>query len=300
MKADSALLLILSSSFSPFERTFVEKIQNTKSELLETAIGIAREAGALLLDYYRRGVRVEYKGEVDIVTEADRASEKLIVEKLRQHFPDHAVVAEEGGGHDGASGYRWFIDPLDGTTNFAHTFPMFCVSMAVERDGDLLAGVIFDPTHDELFTAEKGCGARLNNQPIHVSRVNRLEEALVSTGFPSKKRHKNANIHYYHQISMRSHGVRRAGSAALDLAYLAAGRLDGFWEFNLHPWDFAAGTLIVEEAGGTVTEMNGRPHHADSPNTAGSNGLLHAQLLEAFQEIAAGKYRAALPEIKPL
>jgi myo-inositol-1(or 4)-monophosphatase len=278
----------------------VEKIQNTKTELLATAIRIAREAGALLLDYYRRGVRVEYKGEVDIVTEADRASEQLIIEKLRQHFPDHAVVAEEGGGHSGASAYRWFIDPLDGTTNFAHTFPMFCVSMAVEREGELLAGVIFDPTRDELFTAERGSGARLNNQPIRVSRVSRLEEALVATGFPSKKRHKNANIHYYHQISMRSHGVRRAGSAALDLAYLAAGRLDGFWEFNLHPWDFAAGRLMVEEAGGKVTDMNGQPHRMDSAHTAGSNGLLHAQLLEAFQEIAAGKYRAELPEIGPL
>jgi myo-inositol-1(or 4)-monophosphatase len=278
----------------------VEKIQNTKTELLAAAIGIAREAGALLLDYYRRGVRVEYKGEVDIVTDADRASEKLIVGQLRQNFPDHAVVAEEGGGHAGASGYRWFIDPLDGTTNFAHTFPMFCVSMAVERDGELLAGVIFDPTHDELFTAEKGGGARLNNHPIHVSQVSRLEEALVATGFPSKKRHKNGNIHYYHQLSMRSHGVRRAGSAALDLAYLAAGRLDCFWEFNLHPWDFAAGKLMVEEAGGKVTEMNGRPHYVDSAQTAGSNGLLHAQLLEAFEEIAAGKYRAELPEIAPL
>jgi myo-inositol-1(or 4)-monophosphatase len=298
MKAASAHFL--SSSFSPFERVLMEKIQNTKTELLETAIRIAREAGALLLDYYRRGVRVEYKGEVDIVTDADRASEKMIVEKLRKHFPDHAVVAEEGGGHDGASGYRWFIDPLDGTTNFAHTFPMFCVSMAVERDGELLAGVIFDPTHDELFTAEKGSGARLNNQPIHVSRVNRLDEALVATGFPSKKRHKNANIHYYHQISMRSHGVRRAGSAALDLAFLAAGRLDCFWEFNLHSWDFAAGKLIVEEAGGIVTDMSGQPHRMDSPHTAGSNGLLHAQLLEAFQEIAAGKYRAELPKISPL
>jgi myo-inositol-1(or 4)-monophosphatase len=299
MKAASARLFTYCLPASLFESTLVEKIQNAGTELLQTATRIAREAGALLLDYSRRGVRVEYKGEVDIVTDADRASEKLIVENLRQHFPDHAVVAEEGGGHAGASGYRWYIDPLDGTTNFAHTFPMFCVSMAVERDGELLAGVIFDPTHDELFTAEKGTGAFLNNRPIHVSHVSRLEEALVATGFPSKKRHKNANIHYYHQISMRSHGVRRAGSAALDLAYLAAGRLDCFWEFNLHPWDFAAGKLIVAEAGGIVTDMNGQPHHMESPHTAGSNGLLHAQLLEAFQEIAAGNYRAELPKVNP-
>jgi myo-inositol-1(or 4)-monophosphatase len=267
------------------------------TEILETASRIAREAGALLLPYYHRGVPVEYKGEVDIVTEADRASESLIVKRLGEHFPDHAVVAEEGGGHSGLSPYRWYIDPLDGTTNFAHTFPMFCVSMALEKNGELIAGVIYDPAHDELFSAEQGGGARLNGAPIRTSKVAHLEEALVATGFPSKKRHKNPNIHFYHQINLRSHGVRRAGSAALDLAYLAAGRLDCFWEFNLHSWDVGAGKLIVQESGGKVTDMQGQPHHMDSPNIAASNGLLHTQLLAAFQEIFSGSYRVQLPEM---
>ena len=267
------------------------------SHFVETAAAIAREAGALLLPYFRRGVQVEYKGEVDIVTEADRASEGLIVRRLAEHFPDHAVVAEEGGGCSGKTGYRWFIDPLDGTTNFAHGFPMFCVSMGLEKDGEMIAGVIYHPVHDELFAAEKGSGAQLNGQPIRVSAVKRLEESLVATGFPSKKRHKNINIHFYHQISMRTHGVRRPGAAALDLAYVAAGRLDGFWEFHLHSWDVAAGKLLVAEAGGRVTDMKGQPHLLDSADIAASNGVLHPQLLEAFAEIFAGKFRVKLPEV---
>lgn len=267
-------------------------------QILETTVGIAREAGALLLPYYHRRVKVEYKGEVDIVTEADRASEALILKRLTEHFPDHAVVAEEGGSHPGDSAYRWYIDPLDGTTNFAHSFPMFCVSMGLEKDGEIILGVIYDPLHEELFSAEKGSGARLNNKEIHVSTVGRLEESLPATGFPSKKRHKNANIHFYHQISMRTHGVRRAGSAALDLAYVASGRLDCFWEFNLHSWDMAAGKLIVQEAGGCVTDMQGQPHLMTSTSIVASNRLLHPQLLDAFQEIFSGVYRAKLPEIE--
>ena len=267
-------------------------------DILEIAIGIAREAGALLLPYYRRRVKVEYKGEVDIVTEADRASEKLILDKLRAHFPDHAVIAEESGGHAGHSGYRWYVDPLDGTTNFAHTFPMFCVSMGLERDGEMILAVIYDPLREELFAAEKGSGAQLNDQQIHVSGVKHLEESLVATGFPSNKRHKSINIHFYHQISLRSHGVRRAGSAALDLAYVAAGRLDCFWEFNLNPWDVAAGKLIIQEAGGCVTDMKGQLHRLNSASIAASNRLLHTQLIEAFQEIFSGVYRVELPGIE--
>lgn len=268
------------------------------SQYLEAAVEIAREAGALLLPFYHRGVRIEYKADVDIVTEADRASEALIINRLNQYFPEHAIVAEEGGGHSGMSGYRWYVDPLDGTTNFAHTFPMFCVSMGLEKDGELIVGVIYDPLRDELFSAEKDAGARLNQAPLHVSRASRLEEALVATGFPSKKRHKSINIHFYHQISMRSHGVRRAGSAALDLAYVAAGRLDCFWEFHLHPWDFAAGKLIIQEAGGQVTDMHGQPHFMESSHIAASNGLLHPQLIEGFVEVFAGVYRVKLPELQ--
>jgi len=265
---------------------------------LGTAIGIAREAGALLLPYYHRRVKVEYKGEVDIVTEADRASETLIVNRLREQYPDHAVMAEESGDYCGHSVYRWYIDPLDGTTNFAHNFPVFCVSIGLERDGELILGVIYDPLREELFSAEKGRGAHLNQQQIHVSGVSQLEESLASTGFPSNKRHKSINIHFYHQISMRSHGVRRAGSAALDLAYVAAGRLDCFWEFNLHPWDMAAGKLMIQEAGGCVTDMMGQPHLLSSASIAASNRLLHLQLIEAFQEIFSGAYRVKLPVIE--
>jgi myo-inositol-1(or 4)-monophosphatase len=267
------------------------------TQYLEAAAGIAKEAGALLLPFYQRGVRVEYKGEVDLVTEADRASEALIVSRLNDYFPDHGIVAEEGGGRAGRSGFRWFVDPLDGTTNFAHTFPMFCVSMALEKDGEIIAGVVYDPLRDELFCAEKGGGARVNDEPLHVSRVTRLEESLVATGFPSNKRHKNVNIHFYYQLGMRSHGVRRAGSAALDLAYVAAGRLDCFWEFHLHAWDVAAGKLLIQEAGGQVTDMHGRPHRLESEHIAASNALLHGPLIAAFDEVYAGTYRTPLPEI---
>jgi len=267
-------------------------------DFLNQASNIARQAGDLLMPYFRRRVRVEYKGEVDLVTEADRASEKLIVGELRKRFPDHAIVAEEGGGNVGSSGYRWLIDPLDGTTNFAHSFPIFAVSMALEKDGEMIAGVIFDPTRDELFTAEKGQGAHCNGEAIRVSSISRLEEALVATGFPSRKRHKNPNIHFYHQMNMRTHGVRRPGAAAIDLAYVACGRLDCFWEFHLHPWDVAAGKLLVQEAGGCVTDTKGDAHHLDSASVLATNQSLHSQILTAFQEIFSGEYRAELPPLR--
>jgi myo-inositol-1(or 4)-monophosphatase len=259
---------------------------------------VAREAGKLLRGYFERRVRVEYKGEVDLVTEADRASEAYIVREIRRLFPDHAVVAEEGGGCAGTSGYRWYVDPLDGTTNFAHGFPIFAVSMGLEKDGEMVAGVIYDPTRDELFAAEKGSGARLNGEPFKVSTIPRIEEALVATGFPSRKRHVNPNIHFYHQMNMRTHGVRRPGAAAIDMAYVACGRLEAFWEFHLHPWDIAAGKLLVSEAGGCVTEISGQPHRMDSPSILATNGALHEQMLEAFEEIFAEKYRTELPPLR--
>ena len=266
---------------------------------LETAVEIAREAGALLAHYFERRVPFELKGEFDLVTEADRASERLVVERLRSHFPSHTIVAEEGGGHESASDYRWYVDPLDGTTNFAHGFPMFNVTMGLARAGEVIAGVIYDPVRQEMFTAERGGGAYLNNRRIHVSAAKQLSDSLASTGFPSRKRHHNVNIHFYYQLAMASHGVRRTGSAAIDLAYVAAGRLDFFWEFGLKPWDMAAGTLLVEEAGGRRSDMKGAHHTvAGSEHLLADNGALHGQVLEMFGEIFSGRFPVEMPAIR--
>jgi myo-inositol-1(or 4)-monophosphatase len=257
---------------------------------------IAREAGAVLMGFFASHIAFEYKGDVDIVTEADRASEKLIVERLHKLWPDHGIVGEEGTRSDIAADYRWYVDPLDGTTNFAHGFPVFCVSIAlVHKDEEMVAGVLYDPTRDEMFSAERGDGATLNGRPIHVSKTRKLAESLLGTGFPSHKRHLNPNIHFYHQITLRSHGVRRAGSAALDLVNVACGRYDGFWEFNLNPWDTAAGVLLVQEAGGLVTRFDGSPFRIDSREVIASNGLIHQELLTNFQEIFAGRGLEELP-----
>ncbi|MBZ5604921.1 MAG: inositol monophosphatase [Acidobacteriia bacterium] len=266
---------------------------------VETAQEIAREAGALIRQFLEKRIGFEMKGEFDLVTEADRSSERLIVERLLKHFPSHAVVAEEGGGQEGASGYRWYVDPLDGTTNFAHGFPMFNVTLALERDGELIAGVVFDPVHDEMFSAERGSGAFLNGARIHVSKAATIAQTLTATGFPSRKRHQNVNIHFYYQLAMLSHGVRRAGAAALDLAYVAAGRLDAFWEFGLNPWDMAAGVLLIREAGGVCTDMHGNPMSVRGPHLLADNGIVHGEIVALFEEIFQGKYRFAMPEMKP-
>jgi myo-inositol-1(or 4)-monophosphatase len=265
---------------------------------LETAVDIAREAGSLLANYFERRVAFELKGDFDLVTEADRASERLVIERLRSHFPQHSILAEEGGGHESPSEYRWYVDPLDGTTNFAHSFPMFNVTLGLEQAGEMIAGVIYDPVRGEMFSAERGAGAYLNNRRIKTSACKRLEDSLASTGFPSRKRHQNVNIHFYHQMAMASHGVRRTGSAALDLAYVASGRLDAFWEFGLKPWDMAAGTLIVREAGGAVSDMHGAPHNVNtSEHLLADNGSLHAPVLELFGEIFGGHFREPIPRI---
>jgi myo-inositol-1(or 4)-monophosphatase len=267
---------------------------------------IAREAGALLLDYFHQHLKIEYKGDADLVTAADRAAEGLIRDRIRQRWPAHDVLGEEQGLSDQGSDYRWYVDPLDGTTNFAHGYPVFCVSIALEyrapehqgleQKGNRIAAVIYDPTRDELFSAEPGRGAQLNGEPIHVSKTAALKECLLGTGFPSHKRHKNPNIYFYHQITLHTHGVRRAGSAALDLCNVACGRFDGFWEFNLNPWDTAAGVLIVEEAGGRVTRFDGSPVELNSRETLASNGLLHGALLREFEDIFAGRGLEVLPD----
>ncbi len=265
---------------------------------------IAREAGARLREFLAAGVETEYKGDVDLVTIADRTVEKLIRERLGEVFPGHGVYGEEGTRERLESEYRWYVDPLDGTTNFAHGFPQFCVSMGLEQrpqglkaeeDGALVAAVVYDPNRDELFTAERGRGAWLNGKRMRVSKTAELAEALVATGFPSRKRHDSPNVHFYHEFTLRSHGVRRAGSAALDLAYVACGRFDAFWEFNLNPWDTAAGLLLIEEAGGTTTDFSGGHYRLDSREILASNGLIHEELLGLFSDMFAGRGLTPIP-----
>ncbi len=273
-------------------------------EIVARVAPIALEAGALIRGYFERGVATEYKGDVDLVTEADRASEKLITERLTVAFPGHGVYGEEGVRQRIESEYRWYVDPLDGTTNFAHGFPVFCVSLGLEHratglgpdeDGELIAGVVYDPMRDELFCAEKGEGAWRNGRRVQVSTTRHLAEALLATGFPSRKRHASPNIHFYQEFTMRSHGVRRAGSAALDLAYTACGRLDGFWEFYLNPWDTAAGALLIMEAGGRITGFDGSPFRLKSSEVLASNGLIHDELTALFSDMFAGRNLSPIP-----
>jgi myo-inositol-1(or 4)-monophosphatase len=268
------------------------------------AAEIAREAGARLREFHAQGVETEYKGDVDIVTVADRTVEKLIRARLSEAFPDHGVYGEEGTRERMEGEFRWYVDPLDGTTNFAHGFPQFCVSMGLEHrpagtkageDGTLVAGVIYDPLRDELFTAERGRGAQLNGKTTKVSRTPELAEALLATGFPSRKRHASPNVHFYQEFTLRSHGVRRAGSAALDLAYVACGRMDAFWEFNLNPWDTAAGILLIEEAGGRVTDFAGERFQLKSEEILATNGLIHEELIGFFEDMFAGRNLTPIP-----
>ncbi|HXF26278.1 MAG TPA: inositol monophosphatase family protein [Bryobacteraceae bacterium] len=264
---------------------------------LDACLEIAREAGGLLSDFAQRRIGFELKGDFDLVTAADRASEKLIVERIRARFPEHSIVAEEGGGHKGSSDYCWYVDPLDGTTNFAHGFPMYNATLAVEHAGEMLAGAIFDPIRQEMFSAERGSGAYLNGERIHVSTVATIADSLVATGFPSRKRHENVNVHFYYQLAMLTHGVRRAGSAALDLAYVACGRLEAFWEFGLNPWDMAAGLLIVKEAGGACSDMDGGTAKLRGRHILADNSRVHDEILALFAEIFRGEYRFVMPEI---
>jgi myo-inositol-1(or 4)-monophosphatase len=264
-------------------------------DLISAMQAMAREAGTLLMGYFHQRVKAEYKGDADLVTIADRKSEALILERIRSQFPSHDVMGEEGTRLDTGSDYKWYVDPLDGTTNFAHGYPVFCVSLGIERRGRRVAGVVYDPTRDEMFSAELGSGARLNDAAIRVSSTTKLSECLIGTGFPSHKRHRNPNIYFYHQLTLHTHGVRRAGSAALDLCNVACGRFDGFWEFNLNPWDTAAGVLIAEEAGAKATTFSGGEFQIDSRETVATNGLIHGALLHEFAEIFAGRGLEALP-----
>jgi myo-inositol-1(or 4)-monophosphatase len=262
---------------------------------LEVAVTTAREAGAMLRVEFGRPKQISYKGEVDIVTESDRRSEELIVGRLREHFPDHAIVAEEGARDTAmAAGtrYCWHVDPLDGTTNFAHGYPCFAVSIGLAENEEPIAGAVFNPIADELFSAARGEGAYLNGKRIQVSSVERLANSLVATGFPTHHRKRSANMDYYWEYTLRSHGVRRDGSAALDLCSVACGRFDAFWEFNLNSWDTAAGIILVREAGGVVSNFAGQPYRPGGHDMLASNGHIHAEMREVASHIAGGATKA--------
>ena len=251
-------------------------------QCLETAQEAAQAAGVLLRRHAGRPRQVRHKGQfIDLVTEVDRASEQLIHRHIRRRFPDHAFLGEEHTQDESRHApYRWIVDPIDGTTNFVHGVPIFAVSIGVEERGRLVAGIVYDPMRREAFTAVAGGGARLNGRPMRVSRVRRLQDALLGTGFSPRFRQDPAPfLARFVDFQCVSHAVRRTGSAATSLAYVAAGRLDGFWESDVHPWDIAAGLLLVREAGGRVTDYRGRPATADTPHILASNGTLQRPML---------------------
>jgi myo-inositol-1(or 4)-monophosphatase len=246
----------------------------------------AARAGALLRARHRERPEVSFKGAVDLVTAVDREAEALIVGALGEAFPAHGIVAEESAARPSRDGHTWFVDPLDGTTNFAHGYPHFAVSMALARGDELIFGLVYDPVREERFTAARGEGARLNGAPIAVSGTPLLDHALLGTGFPYDRRaHVDFYLAFWRDALLRAQCVRRSGSAALDLCWLACGRLDAFWEWKLKPWDTAAGRLVVEEAGGRVTDFAGGPHRLTGDETAASNGILHAPLLDMLADV---------------
>ncbi|GMR04741.1 MAG: inositol monophosphatase family protein [Thermodesulfobacteriota bacterium] len=255
-------------------------------EIQKAAIDMARRAGRILKENLGHAGRVEFKGDVNIVTEMDMRSEALIMGEIKKRFPGHGILTEESEGLEAASGKRWIIDPLDGTTNYSHGLPIFCVSIAFEDAGEVLCGVVYNPMLDELFTAQRGKGALLNGKRIKISKTARLDRSLIATGFPYDLRvSKQNNFDHFKNFSLRSQAIRRAGSAALDLCYVASGRFDGFWEMKLSPWDTAAASLIVTEAGGRVTDFEGNDFSNYRPECLASNGLIHGAMLD----VLAGK-----------
>jgi myo-inositol-1(or 4)-monophosphatase len=247
---------------------------------LDIAIRAARESGAIQRDWLGKDKKVELKGEINLVTEVDRICERRIVEIIKEAFPEHNILTEETPMPEGASPYRWIIDPLDGTTNYAHGYPCFCTSVALELEGEIVSGAIYDPLLDELFTAQQGEGAFLNGERISVSTTERLTEALICTGFPYDVRESPVNnLDHFNHFIMEAQAIRRDGSAALDLCYVAMGRFDGFWELKLNAWDVAAGKLLVEEAGGIVTDFRVGPLDICGQETLASNGRIHEEMV---------------------
>jgi len=257
--------------------------------LLDFAIQTAREAGRLLAERLgRTSLQIENKSEIDLVTESDLASERLIIDRIKTYYPRHNILAEESGATASPTGaqteWRWIIDPLDGTTNYAHGYPCFCVSIGLEHQGQLQVGVIYDPLRDEMFAAERGQGAALNGRRIQVSKTRSLGSALLCTGFPYDVRERGEFARHFANFIMNAQGVRRDGTAALDLAYVACGRFDGFWEEGLRPWDVAAAVLIIEEAGGKVTHYDGSAFDIYSAPILASNGLVHEQMMKVLAQ----------------
>jgi myo-inositol-1(or 4)-monophosphatase len=255
------------------------------TEFAEFARSLAREAGSLLREKLTGHNPVYHKGDIDLVTEADQMSEELILARIASRYPEHGVLSEESAEKNERAAMRWIVDPLDGTTNFAHGFPFFCVSLALEREGTVVLGVVYDPVRDELFSACRGEGAFLNGKKLSVSSVKDLSASLLATGFPYDIRvSPDNNLNYFNALIVRAQAIRRPGAAALDLAYLAAGRLDGFWELKLKPWDTAAGCLLVAEAGGVVSDLQGGAWKLTSPGLIGSNGWIHGQMLDVIEK----------------
>ncbi len=254
---------------------------------LAVATEAVLRAGRIQKDRYGSGVAVEYKGEIDLVTEVDRHCELAILEAIRTRYPDHDIVTEETDLARTGSRHVWFVDPLDGTVNFAHSYPFFCASVALAVDGEMVAGAVFDPVRDELFSAERGAGAHLNGRRLRVTEASRLIESLVITGFPYDLHEKlEERLRPFNRVMGLARAVRRDGSAALDLCYVAAGRADGFWESILKPWDMHAGRLIVEEAGGRATRLDGTPLGLGPDGVVATNGRIQDALVEALREEA--------------
>jgi myo-inositol-1(or 4)-monophosphatase len=256
--------------------------------MLNFAIQTARDAGQVLAERFgRTSLQVSNKGDIDLVTESDLAAERLIIERIRSYHPRHAILSEEAGAsthHEAASEYKWIVDPLDGTTNYAHGYPCFCVSIALEQAGEVVLGVVYDPMRDEMFATERGEGATLNGRRIRVSQVDDLNRALLCTGFPYDVRGRDEFVRHFGGFIMHAQSVRRDGAAALDLAYVACGRFEGFWEEGLRPWDVAAGKMLVEEAGGMVSRYDGSPFDIYTPPILASNGLVHEQMMRVLSD----------------
>jgi len=247
------------------------------------AVDLARKAGFLLKERFNQKHQINYKGDINLITEADKMSEDLIIAAISRSFPDHGILSEESPVITGAGKMRWIIDPLDGTTNYAHGYPVFCVSIALEKEGEVILGVIYDPMREEMFVSVRGEGAYLNDKKLAVSSLKDISRSLLATGFPYDIREsKENNLDYFNAMAVNVQAIRRAGAAALDLAYLAAGRFDGFWELKLKPWDTAAGCLLVTEAGGVISDIAGGKWQLQSPSLLASNGLIHEQMIKVL------------------